>query len=264
MCDSVHRGVSASVHAGIPPPRSIQPQEQTPPLGADPPKSRHSPKSRHPQGAETPPMQTPLRCRACWEIRSTRERYASYWNAILLWLFPHHIIITWSRLIDQPAVHVTLQSHVIDERYYKTMWNPSVWRDHRVIMDHPPPQCNTCHTFIVILVVGYVHSGRKRYPCKVHSRIQGDLVCPTPSLGPISFILMQVSADMLSNNKFCPNYLKSIKFVTGKKLPHHPRPTKDGGEKMFAKRRPCGFHFSWSLLPSLWIRWSELCRHFAL
>ena len=50
MCDSVHRGVSASVHAGIHPP------------GADP-KSRH-PQSRHPweqthplPGADTPPAE---------------------------------------------------------------------------------------------------------------------------------------------------------------------------------------------------------------
>ena len=42
-------GGSASVHAGIPPP---------------PPHPHHR--------------------RACWEIRSTRGRYASYWNAILL------------------------------------------------------------------------------------------------------------------------------------------------------------------------------------
>ena len=34
------------------------------------------PRSRHPRGR--PPW-----CRACWEIRSTRGRYASYWNAIL-------------------------------------------------------------------------------------------------------------------------------------------------------------------------------------
>ena len=46
--------VSASVHAGIP-----HPPEQTTP-GVDPPWRR-----------------------ACWEIRSTRGRYASYWNAIL-------------------------------------------------------------------------------------------------------------------------------------------------------------------------------------
>ena len=52
VCHSVHGG-SASVHAGIPPP------QQTPPGPG-----------------------TPLRS-SCWEIRSTSERYASYWNAIL-------------------------------------------------------------------------------------------------------------------------------------------------------------------------------------
>ena len=40
------------------------------PPGTDPP----PPRSRHP----LPPWR-----RACWEIRSTRGRYASYWNAIL-------------------------------------------------------------------------------------------------------------------------------------------------------------------------------------
>ena len=48
VCSSVHRGGSASVHAGIPHPLSRRPTppEQTPP-GADPPGSRH-PWSRHP------------------------------------------------------------------------------------------------------------------------------------------------------------------------------------------------------------------------
>ena len=72
VCHSVHGGVSASMHAGIPP------QEQTPLQGADPPQSRHPPR------ADTSREQTPPLCSACWEIQSTRGRYASYWNAILL------------------------------------------------------------------------------------------------------------------------------------------------------------------------------------
>ena len=48
VCDSGHGG-SAPLHAGIPPP-----WQGRPPL-----------------------------CSACWEIRSTSGRYASYWNAIL-------------------------------------------------------------------------------------------------------------------------------------------------------------------------------------
>ena len=51
---------------GSRPPRADTPQEQTPP------RTRHPPSSRHPQH------------RACWEIQSTRGRYAPYWNAILL------------------------------------------------------------------------------------------------------------------------------------------------------------------------------------
>ena len=76
VCHSVHggEGVSASVHAGIPPPRAdttpqeqappgeqTPPWEQTSPSEADtPPGSRHPPRSRHtPLGADTPREQTP-------------------------------------------------------------------------------------------------------------------------------------------------------------------------------------------------------------
>ena len=90
-------GVSASVHAGIPPPGSRHPpRADTPqsrhPLGADTPQahtpradtphpreqtpwSRHtSLRSRHPPGQTPPREQTPPQRRACWEIRSTRGR----------------------------------------------------------------------------------------------------------------------------------------------------------------------------------------------
>ena len=90
---------SASVHAGIPPSGpgtplgAGTPQTRHPP-GPGTPQTRH-PQSRHPQTRHPPRPGTPLdqappdqaapppRCRACWEIRSTRGRYASYWNAIL-------------------------------------------------------------------------------------------------------------------------------------------------------------------------------------
>ena len=65
---SVHRGVSASVQAGIHPPQSRHPQEQTPP------------------GAYTPPSRNLHLRSACWEIRTTSGQYASYWNAYLFHL----------------------------------------------------------------------------------------------------------------------------------------------------------------------------------
>ena len=37
----------------------------------------------HPLDQATPRTRHPPGCRACWEIRSTRGQYASYWNAIL-------------------------------------------------------------------------------------------------------------------------------------------------------------------------------------
>ena len=120
--DSVHRGLSVSVHAGIPPPtRSRHPQSRHPlgadtpradtPLGADTPLSRQPPDqipttprsdtpleqtpsgSRHPPeqtppGANTPMEQTPPGAdtpqKADSSIRSMSGRYASYWNAFLL------------------------------------------------------------------------------------------------------------------------------------------------------------------------------------
>ena len=86
------------------------PWEQTLPLGADTPLGAETPQSRHPPPEQTPPQSRhtlprsrhpPARAdtphqsrhppgsrhpppgRSCWEIRSTRGRYASYWNAIL-------------------------------------------------------------------------------------------------------------------------------------------------------------------------------------
>ena len=58
-------------------PGTDTPQKQTP-HGSRHPWEQTPPWSRHPL------EQTPPPCRACWEIRSTRGQYASYWNAILL------------------------------------------------------------------------------------------------------------------------------------------------------------------------------------
>ena len=65
VCDSVHRGGGCVCLSAC---------WDTIPLGADTPREQTPPQSRHP------------RHRACWEIRSTRGRYTSYWNAILLTL----------------------------------------------------------------------------------------------------------------------------------------------------------------------------------
>ena len=96
--------MSSSVHAGIPhPPGADTPQSRlpqsrhphpradtsspgavTPTPGADTPQSRHLPQEQTPPKQTPPWSRHPPPCRACWEIRSTRGRYASYWNAILL------------------------------------------------------------------------------------------------------------------------------------------------------------------------------------
>ena len=77
VCHSVHRGVSASVHAV---------KTLTPPWSRYPPGNRHTPQSIHihPLGADIPHEQTPLPSSSvCWEIRTISGRYASYWNAYL-------------------------------------------------------------------------------------------------------------------------------------------------------------------------------------
>ena len=74
--------------------KQTSPQEADTPLEADiPPKKQTPPRSRHPREADTPPKsrppwkQTPPKKQTPpfpWEIRSTRGRYASYWNAMIL------------------------------------------------------------------------------------------------------------------------------------------------------------------------------------
>ena len=107
VCDSVHRGVCLSACLNTtrarrpPPPGKIEPswQGDTPPGKADPPARQTTltrrplwhgdhPLARTPQARQPPaPLgrQTPLHS-ACWEIRSTSRRYASYWNAIFVCL----------------------------------------------------------------------------------------------------------------------------------------------------------------------------------
>ena len=83
--------VSQHVRGGLPQcmlgyhPPPIPPGAGTTPQSRHPPGTRN-PQSRHPPSRQAPPQSRhppPPRCRACWELRSTRGRYTSYWNAIL-------------------------------------------------------------------------------------------------------------------------------------------------------------------------------------
>ena len=127
ICDSVNRG--GTPHTPPPgsrhPPEQI-PREQTPPtrvdnpLGADTPQHKHPPWSRHPlvadpPGADTPQSRHPSQeqtppspRRAYCEIRSTRVRYASYWNAILF--CPYND--------NQPVFRMTILSGFHDSHSY--------------------------------------------------------------------------------------------------------------------------------------------------
>ena len=81
-------GVSASVHAGIPP-------QSRHPLGADPP------------GADTPlPRGRPPPPKADCSIRLTSARYASYWNAFLFGNALQNTLLTLCRnLCSNEAPH---------------------------------------------------------------------------------------------------------------------------------------------------------------
>ena len=88
VCQEFCSRGSASVHAGTPPPEADTPsksrhpsREQTLPGAGTPPGAGTSPgaETPHPHPEQTRPLgaDTPLHS-ACWEIRSTSGRYASY------------------------------------------------------------------------------------------------------------------------------------------------------------------------------------------
>ena len=78
--------------SGTPPSLAHPPLWHTPLSGTHPsgtPPLAHPPLAHtplwHTPPSGTPPPLAPLLHRACWEIQSMRGRYASYWNAILLY-----------------------------------------------------------------------------------------------------------------------------------------------------------------------------------
>ena len=85
-----------------------------------------------PPGADTP------RCRACWEIRSTRGLYASYWNAILFCVCVFVINTTlklmlmltqtqtWSVNKAFKSTELKLESYEEPKIYVCIRWEPEV------------------------------------------------------------------------------------------------------------------------------------------
>ena len=82
---SVHSWGFASVHAGIHPPSL---QEQTPP-----------------------------RSSACWEIRTTSGRYASYWNAYLLEILPTRCRSMFSFAVECALIRVPMSGCTASTRF---------------------------------------------------------------------------------------------------------------------------------------------------
>ena len=120
VCHSVNRGEYLTRYPPwtryTPPGTRYTPQTRFTPWTRYTPRTRYTPQTRYPPGPGTPPDQvtlppgpgtpprtryTPLGnrytpwdqvhppCRARWEIRSMRGRYASYWNAFLFKVASH-------------------------------------------------------------------------------------------------------------------------------------------------------------------------------
>ena len=89
------------------PPKQVHPQAGKPPLGRYTLLGRYTsqagtpPWQVHPPGRYTPSQAgTPPRSSACWEIRTTSGRYASYWNAFLfLFKVIHRNIGTFNQML---------------------------------------------------------------------------------------------------------------------------------------------------------------------
>ena len=99
ICHSVNRGEYLTRQ---PPGTRYIPRDQVHPRPGTPPWDQVHPPDQvppwdqvHPLGPGTPPgtRYTP-RHRSCWEIRSTRGRYASYWNAFLFSIVPIPVLFS--------------------------------------------------------------------------------------------------------------------------------------------------------------------------
>ena len=92
-------------------PRTRHPLDQAPTLGEDTP-----PGSGTPLGLGTTPRSSHPPRNACWEIRSTSRRYASYWNVILFIKESSQIFIAGKpyepndfRVVMETSISVTVQ-----------------------------------------------------------------------------------------------------------------------------------------------------------
>ena len=84
-CVILFTGVGEYLGRYPPPPDQVHPSGPGTPPWRVPPPDQVPPGPGTPPGRYTPLAGThPPRGSACWEIRATSERYASYWNAFLL------------------------------------------------------------------------------------------------------------------------------------------------------------------------------------
>ena len=108
-----------STWAGTPrtrytPQNQVHPPDQVHHLG------RYTPWDQVPPGRYTPGPGTHPRSSACWEIRTTSRRYASYWNAFLLKHFTG--LLERIPLIDLLAAQYVFRCRLPEQLHYHDAW----------------------------------------------------------------------------------------------------------------------------------------------
>ena len=89
------------------------PKQVHPPMDQVQPPGQVHPPGKNPPRPGTPLDQVPLQTRyspssACWEIRATSGRYASYWNAFLSCFCPDYQLLHWILKLRTSEVHTIL------------------------------------------------------------------------------------------------------------------------------------------------------------
>ena len=118
--------------------------------GVDPP-GRHPPPPPE-ETRKTPPRKKPgrpsPRSSACWEIRETSGRYASYWNACLFFFL--HFYISYFVLLFSlpftPFLDKQCSSILIPFITDRNKYNGSTWREQFLV---PLPLYNPVYTIVI-------------------------------------------------------------------------------------------------------------------
>ena len=104
-------------------PRAGTPRPGTPPRQVHPPGPGTPWAGTHPRPGTLPGDRYAPRSSACWEIRATSGRYASYWNAFLLKHFTG--LLERIPLIDLLAAQYVFRCRLPEQLHYNEAWQNS-------------------------------------------------------------------------------------------------------------------------------------------